>query len=121
MKGTNKRWELSENLDIFLNSYKYIIPTYENKNKILPPKELLKIWQRNQAPDTKRLKAAWDEKTSALVIFLYPGEEKTPISGFSLKPSVKLSSEDIYFARAFSKVYNLDLSLCGDISKTDEI
>ena len=82
---------------------------------------MLKIWKRNQAPDTNRLKATWDEETASLVVFLYPGEEKIPISGFSLKPSVKLSSEDIYFARAFSKVYNLDLSVCGDTNKTDEI
>jgi DNA integrity scanning protein DisA with diadenylate cyclase activity len=121
MKDLLKRWELRENLDIFISSFKYIIPTYENKNKILHRKELLQIWNRNKEPETKRLKATWDLETEALVIFLYPGEGKLPISGFALKPSVKLSNEDIHFARAFSKVFNLDLSLCGNINKTDEI
>ncbi len=122
MRIAKKRWELDEIINIFMSSYKNIIPTHENKNKILSQTDIIKIWDRNQEDsESKRPKGAWDKRTSSLVIFLYPGEGLKPISGFALKPSVKLLPEDINFARAFSKVFNQDLSLCGDISKTDEI
>lgn len=121
MAVAKKRWELPEITTIFMKAYKYIIPTYEDKNKIIPPKDLMKIIERNKEERTKRPKAFWDEKTESLVVFLYSGEDGEPISGFFLKPSVNLSVEDINFAKAFSKVFNQDISLCGDVSRTDEI
>lgn len=121
MRSGKKRWENESILNVFINSYKYIIPHYENKTKIYNKEEAIKIIERNVVTDSKRPKGIWDKKTSSLVIFLYPGEESLPISAFSLKPSVKLSEEDLHFARSFSKVFNQDLSLCGDTNKTDEI
>lgn len=121
MRTPKKRWEQEQIIHAFINSYRYIIPHYENKTKILTKEEAIKIVERNKDPKSRRLKGVWDKKTSSLVMFLYPGEDLLPISGFALKPSVKLSEEDLHFARAFSKVFNQDLSLCGDVNKTDEI
>lgn len=121
MRQPKKRWEQEDIINVFINSYKYIIPHYENKTKILTKDDAIKILERNKDPDSRRPKGVWDKKTSSLVIFLYPGEDLLPISAFVLKPSVKLSEEDLHFARSFSKVFNQDLSLCGEINKTDEI
>ena len=121
MAEQKKRWELPEVTSSMMKAYKYIIPSYEEKIKLINPKDLLKIRERNQEDRAKRPKAVWDEKMESLVVFIYPGEGQDPVAGFTIKPSIKLSLEDINFANAFSKVYNQDLALCADISRTDEI
>lgn len=121
MRIAKKRWEQEDIINVFMDSYKYIIPYHENKSKTLTKEESIKILERNKDPDSKRPKGVWDKKTSSLVIFLYPGEDLLPISAFLLKPSVELSEDDLHFAKSFAKVFNQDISLCGDINKTDEI
>ncbi len=121
MRTAKKRWEQEDIINVFMDSYKYIIPHYEHKITVFSKEESIKILERNKDTESRRPKGVWDKKTSSLVIFLYPGEELLPISGFSLSPSVKLSVDDLHFAISFSKVFNQDIFLCGDINKTDEI
>lgn len=115
-----KRWELNETLKVFISSYKYIIPSYEHK--VLSNEDLLSIWQRNQNINQQRLECCWDVEVQALVIFLYPdsNENNMPVRGFIIRSRVNLLPEDIKFAESFANVFNLDISMCEDIDKTDE-
>lgn len=107
-------------LTSFASSFDYIFPG--KPASIIRGPELSKVWNEYKEKDAGRPKAVWDERTRAIVSFLYPGVSgTTPIAGFSVSMEALVDENDIHFARSFSKVFNEDYARCPNKLETEEL